>query len=215
MSTRRARCAVAALAAAARLAGAQPAGGPDSLAPRPGIARIDAVVQQRLQLTDDQAARLRETAGRYAQQRRALVQDERAARQQVRQQVARGPAADQARVQAGLDRIYQIQQRRTELAAGEQRDLAQFLSPTQRAQFAGMQERAFRAAQEARVRREAGLPPAAPIPPGAAAAQPPRAEQPAEREAERQAQRQTARAAHQAAHQAARAGQGTAPQQPR
>lgn len=166
---------------------------------RPGIRQLGAAVQQRLQLTDDQTARLRETSQRYAAQRRALQLDERDARQTVREEVARGDAADQARVQAGLDRLYQVQQRRSELASSEQRELATFLTPTQRAQYAGMQERAFRAAQAIRQQRAEGL--GAAVPPSGAAQQ-------AERRAERQQQQAMARqqrAAEQAARRAARA----------
>lgn len=175
----------------------------DSAAPRPGIARLGAVVQQRLQLTDEQAARLRETSMRYAEQRKALLRDERDARSTVRDEVARGPAADQARVQGALDRVYAIQQQRSELAASEQRDLAAFLTPTQRAQFAGMQERAFRAAQEIRQRRDAaGTAQGRPVDPNRSAIV---AERRAEREQQRQQQRQAAQAARRAARQAMRA----------
>ncbi len=186
------------VASGARVAHAQAAIG-DSVPPRPGIARLGAVVQQRLQLTDEQTARLRETSRRYADQRKSLMREERDARQTVRDEVARGNAADQARVQSGLDRLYEIQQRRSELAASEQRDLATFLTPTQRAQFAGMQERAFRAAQEIRQRRAVGaLGPLAPTDPNRAALN-------AERRAERQQQRQADQAARRAARQAGRA----------
>ena len=140
----------------ARAGRAQSTGSPpDSAGLRPGIERLSAVVQQRLQLTDDQTARLRETSQRYADQRQALLRDERDARRTVRDEVSRGGAADQTRVQGALDRLYAIQQRRSELAASEQRELAGFLTPTQRAQYAGLQERAFRAAQAIRQQRAA------------------------------------------------------------
>lgn len=185
------------VAAGGRAARAQVARG-DTAVARPGIERLGAVVQQRLQLRDDQTARLRETARRYAAQRKAMLREERDARRTVRDEVARGDAADQARVQAGLDRLYEMQQRRTELAAREQRDLATFLSPTQRAQYAGMQERAFRAAQEIRQRREAGaLPPAGARAAAHAELRDRRAEQEQLRR-ERQAERQARRAARRA-----------------
>jgi len=194
----------AALALCARGAWAQGTAG-DSGSPRPGIERLRAVVQQRLQLTDDQTARLRETSQRYAEQRKALLRDERDARRTVRDEVSRGDAADQPRVQSALDRLYATQQRRTELAASEQRELAGFLTPTQRAQYAGMQERAFRAAQEIRQRRDAagltrGLPPARPEP-GAA----PDVQRRAERQQEHAQEQQRRRQERQAARRAARA----------
>jgi len=191
---------VAALALAAPGAFAQ---GPDSAGARPGIERLRAVVQQRLQLTDEQTGRLRETSQRYAEQRKGLLRDERDARRTVRDEMGRGDAADQARVQGALDRLYAIQQRRSELAASEQRELAGFLSPTQRAQYAGMQERAFRAAQDIRQRRDAAAVGRAPQQPAPDARAAQNAERRAERQQmqqERQQQRQAEQAARRAAH---------------
>ncbi|HEY0780378.1 MAG TPA: hypothetical protein VGD56_20650, partial [Gemmatirosa sp.] len=145
---------------------------------------------QRRQLTGDQTARQRETSQRYAARRQSLLRDERDARRTVREEVGRGNAADQPRVQGALDRLYAIQQRRSELAASEQRELAGFLTPTQRAQYAGLQERAFRAAQAIRQQRAAAatggqVAPAQMPPPDAD-----RAALQAQRRAERQQQRQ-------------------------
>ncbi|GJG88622.1 hypothetical protein tb265_38030 [Gemmatimonadetes bacterium T265] len=195
---------------AARAGGAQGVG-TDPAASRPGIERLGAVVQQRLQLTDEQTARLRETSRRYAEQRKDLLRDERDARQTVRAEMGRGNAADQARVQSALDRLYAIQQRRTELAASEQRELAGFLSPTQRAQYAGLQERALRAAQDIRQRRDAAaLTGAAPPDANRAAVgatrrpeRQPQLEQQQQRQAQRQL-RQAERAARRAEHGGAR-----------
>jgi hypothetical protein len=47
-----------------------------------------------------------------------------------------------------------------ELVGQEQKELANFMTPVQRAEFLGMQERAFRAAQQLRQRREQGGRPA-------------------------------------------------------
>ena len=55
-----------------------------------------------------------------------------------------------------LDDLLRLQQRRTQILADEQRELAGFLSPVQRARFLGLQERAFRAAQQVRQKRAAG-----------------------------------------------------------
>jgi Spy/CpxP family protein refolding chaperone len=78
---------------------------------------------------------------------------ERESRRALRFEVSRGPAADQGRVRASLDALVSAQQRRAALLADEQRELAAFLTPLQRAQYLGLQERAFRAAQRLRGRR--------------------------------------------------------------
>lgn len=145
------RCAVAMTAVAATTRGAGAQG-----APRPGLERLAEIVQRRLALTDEQAGRLRGVSARYARERQALLARERDARRVLREEVPRGDAADQERVRAALEALVDAQQQRAALVAGEQRDLAGFLTPVQRARFLGLQERAFRAAQRARRAREAG-----------------------------------------------------------
>lgn len=140
--------AVIAVGATTRAAGAQGVA-------RPGLERLAEVVQRRLALTDEQAGRLLGISARYARERQALLARERDARRVLREEVPRGDAADQGRVRTALDALVDAQQRRAALVAGEQRDLAAFLTPVQRARFLGMQERAFRAAQRARRAREA------------------------------------------------------------
>jgi len=122
----------------------------------PPIERLAAVVQRRLNLTDEQGARLRQVTGKLATQRQELLRQEREARRALRAQMAAGTGADQQNVARLLDELVRVQQRRVELVATEQRELATFLTPLQRAEFLAMQERAFRAAQQLRQRRAAG-----------------------------------------------------------
>jgi Spy/CpxP family protein refolding chaperone len=129
---------------------ANPPGGRE----RPELEQLARVVQRRLQLDDVQAARLREVSARYAGRRQVLVARERDARRALREQLTRGEAADQARVAEAIDALVEAQRRRSVLVADEQRELAAFLTPVQRARFLGLQERAFRAAQRARMERE-------------------------------------------------------------
>lgn len=123
---------------------------------RPELEQLARVVQQRLQLDDAQAARLREVSARYAARRQVLAANEREARRALREQLTRGAAADQARVAVAIGALVDAQQQRSALVADEQRELAAFLTPVQRARFLGLQERAFRAAQRARMERGAG-----------------------------------------------------------
>lgn len=156
--------AVVAAGASAPAADAQPPGHAGGRG-RPELEQLARVVQRRLQLDDAQAARLREVSARYAGRRQALVASERNARRTLREQLTRGDAADQARVATAIDALVQSQQRRSALVAEEQRELAAFLTPVQRARFLGLQERAFRAAHRARMERESdrrGGPPRGP-----------------------------------------------------
>lgn len=65
-----------------------------------------------------------------------------------------GPPPDDATVAAAIDRLLDLQARRLALVRDEQKELAAFLTPTQRARFLGLQERAGQAAQQLRMRRE-------------------------------------------------------------
>ena len=122
---------------------------------RPALERLATVVQRQLGLTDEQAARLRNATRQFAVQREQLNRQERATRLELRGAVMAGDSADQDRVAKLLDDMLRFQRRRIELAGEEQRELAKFLTPVQRARFMAMQERALRAAQQMRAQREA------------------------------------------------------------
>jgi Spy/CpxP family protein refolding chaperone len=124
--------------------------------------RLALAIQRGLQLDDAQAARLREVSARNAARRQVLHAEERASRRTLREELQRGESADQARVAASLDALFAAQRRRVALVEEEQRELATFLTPVQRARFLALQERALRAAQRARLGREDVTPGAAP-----------------------------------------------------
>ena len=142
---------------AALLLGASPLaaqrGATAAAAQRPTMERLATVVARRLQLTGDQAQRLQTTTRRFAAQREQLLAQERTARRTLRAQLAAGDSADQQLVGRQLDELLRLQQRRVQLVSDEQHELASFLNPVQRAEFLGMQERAFRAAQQIRQQR--------------------------------------------------------------
>ena len=125
--------------------------------------RFGAVVKQRLQLNDSQVVRLGETNRRFEEQRRLLLQQERDVRMSLRdellaEQQGRG---NQQRVSTLIERAIAVQKQRVELLENEQRELARFLNPTQRAKLLGMQDQLRRNAGEIRRRREGGAPPGA------------------------------------------------------
>lgn len=106
--------------------------------------RLAAVVRQRLQLTDQQFAQLAAVNRKYESQRGSLLQQEVGLRTELRGELLRGDQADQAHVNALLDQIMKVQQSRLALGHDEQRELAGFLTPVQRAKFAAIQEQVRR-----------------------------------------------------------------------
>jgi Spy/CpxP family protein refolding chaperone len=135
--------------------GAAAAQAPDAPAvpARPGLERLARAIQTELRLSDAQAARLRGVSARYAERRQRLFGDERDARRTLRQELRAGDAANAGRVDAALGALIDAQRRRAALLGEEQRELAGFMSPVQRARFLALQERARRAAHRARARR--------------------------------------------------------------
>jgi len=116
--------------------------------------RIAAVVQNRLQLTDDQMRRLRDVNAKYEGQRRKLVADERDARIVLRAELQRGKQGDQARISDAVDRMFKTQRARIDLAEQEQRDLSAFMTASQRAGYLALQEQIRRRVDEMRQRRQ-------------------------------------------------------------
>jgi Spy/CpxP family protein refolding chaperone len=118
--------------------------------------RLVEIVKQRLNLTDDQASRLRDVASKTEDERRALRRDELTSRFAMRQELLAGDKANEARVAELLEEMPKLERRRVELLEREQRELAKFLSPVQRARYFGLQEELRRGMQELQQRRLAG-----------------------------------------------------------
>ena len=114
--------------------------------------RMAAVVQQRLGLTADQMRRLAEVNRDIEAQRRLLHQQERDARIGLRAEVMRGDTANQDRVEQLVDQLIDVQRRRIDLLAREQRALAAFMTPVQRAKYLAMQDQLRRRMVEMRGR---------------------------------------------------------------
>jgi Spy/CpxP family protein refolding chaperone len=101
--------------------------------------RGEQIVRKRLNLSDDQMRQLRGVNGRLDARRRALMQKERATRVALRQELARGDAADQSRVAQLMNDTRSLQEQRFALQQEEQRELSAFLTPVQQAQYFGLQ----------------------------------------------------------------------------
>ena len=114
--------------------------------------RMAAVVQQRLGLSADQMRRLGEVNRDMESQRRLLQEQERDVRVGLRAEVVRGDSANQDRVARFLDQLIEVQRRRIELLSREQRALAGFMTPVQRAQYLAIQDQVRRRMEEMRGR---------------------------------------------------------------
>jgi hypothetical protein len=80
----------------------------------------------------------------------------RPARQALRAEVLAGDSADQAKVSALLDRALRIQRQRLDIAQREQRDLAAFMTPVQRAMYVAIQDDLRRRLEDFRQQRRQG-----------------------------------------------------------
>ncbi len=123
--------------------------------------RVAEVVQGTLGATDEQMRQLGEVNRKYQVERKALNQKDREARQTIRAEVLRDSEADQDRVSRMLDELVDVQRQRLDIFAREQRDLARFLTPVQRAKYATLQEGLRKKVEQLRQQRqENGLAPA-------------------------------------------------------
>lgn len=116
--------------------------------------RVGQFVKRQLDLSDDQYRRLVEVNRRYAEPRRLLVEQERDARMGIRDELLRDQP-DQPRVDRLLRTMVDIQRQRIEIFEREQRDLAAFLTPVQRAKYAAIQEQIRKRVQQMQQRRRA------------------------------------------------------------
>jgi periplasmic protein CpxP/Spy len=110
--------------------------------------RTARLAQQRLGLTDPQLRRLEQTNARFAPQLRQVAAEERDVRRQLRQEMMAGNAANQQHVSDLLDAAIRLQKQRIAIVESEQKDLAGFLTPVQRARYIALQAQFRKRAQE-------------------------------------------------------------------
>lgn len=101
--------------------------------------RSEQIVRQRLNLNDDQVNRLRSVNANIGGQRNTLLQQERAVRMDLRDEMAKGSAADQSRVAQLMAQAHDLQGKRFALQQDEQQQLSSFMTPVQVAQYVGLQ----------------------------------------------------------------------------
>ncbi len=112
--------------------------------------RAAKLTQQRLGLTDAQLDRLERTNARFAPQVRQLAAQERDIRVQLRQEMMAGNSANQQHVSDLLDASIRLQKQRIAIVESEQKDLAAFLTPVQRARYIALQTQFRKRAEELR-----------------------------------------------------------------
>jgi protein CpxP len=121
----------------------------DSLERRVRV-RMSQLLRTQLGLSDDQMRKLQAANGRFEVRRRELFQQERNVRGELREAMRTGDTTDNAAISSLLDRMIAVQRQRVELMESEQRELATFLTPLQRAKYFGMEEQIRRRVMEMR-----------------------------------------------------------------
>ena len=110
--------------------------------------RTARLVQQRLGLNDAQLGKLEQSNARYAPQLAQLAAQERDIRGQLRQEMMAGNSANQQHVSDLIDAALRIQRQRLGIVETEQKELAAFLTPVQRARYIALQFQFGKRAQE-------------------------------------------------------------------
>jgi len=113
------------------------------------------MTRRRVGLTDAQMNQLVPVNRRFEQQRRQLQRQERETRLSLRDAMRDTAQVDQSRITGYLDKLVQLQHQRADLIEQEQRDLAQFMTPLQRARYTALQEQVRRRVEQLRRRNGA------------------------------------------------------------
>jgi Spy/CpxP family protein refolding chaperone len=146
-------------AATARpLAGRAGRAGRDALPPRQQAKRQELarqvrkafaqVVQRRLNLNDEQARHLQTVDQRFQAQRGQLLREERQARLSLKAEMQGAGTPDQAKVAQYMDQLVQAQHKRADLLESEQKELAGFLTPLQRAKYQALRDQLNKRVQQ-------------------------------------------------------------------
>ncbi len=152
---------VLALLGGAGAAQAQPPGGPPPGEPPMARrqleervrARIEQIMRERLELSDEQARQLGDVLRRLDPDRMALMREERETRAALRAELLAGSQGNEARIKELMDRLLLLDRRKLEFREREQAELARVLTPTQRARYFALQDELRRTMAEFQRRR--------------------------------------------------------------
>ena len=113
-------------------------------------------VRRQLNLNNEQMRTLNQVNTKYDRQRLDIQRDERQARLGLKAAMEDTVAADQnARIEQQMNALVGAQRRRADLFENEQKELAGFLTPLQRARYSVMQERLQQRLQQLRQNQQA------------------------------------------------------------
>ena len=115
------------------------------------------MTRRRVGLTDAQMNQLLPINRRFEQQRGAIQRQERETRLALRDAMRDSGQVDQAKVSGYLDKLVQLQHQRAALIEQEQKDLAEFMTPLQRARYTALQEQVRRRVQQMRRQKAGGV----------------------------------------------------------
>ena len=118
--------------------------------------RFAARVQQELNLTNEQATRLRATSATYGARRRELREQERRIKQALWQQLQPGVAANNDSVSRLTDAMIQRKLTSAQAARDEMNELSRYLNPVQRARLYVMREQLYHRVKKAHGHRGMG-----------------------------------------------------------
>ncbi len=119
--------------------------------------RFGQQIQATMGLTDEQAVKLRATFNKYGPPRRALEGEERAIKRALQGQLRPGIAANSDSVARLVDHLLANKVTYAQSFVDEDREMAKFLTPVQRAQFQVMRERLMARIEEIRQQRQQRL----------------------------------------------------------
>jgi protein CpxP len=102
--------------------------------------RMAQVTKERLGATDAQMTKLQETNKKFDEKRRLIVDQERDIRMSLRDEMLRPDSARQGQVAALLDRVLKTQRQRVDIQEQEQKELAGYLTPLQRAKYFALEQ---------------------------------------------------------------------------
>jgi len=124
--------------------------------------RFSQRVQQELNLTNDQTAKLKSTQERFGPRRRALVQEQMQRRRALEQQMQPGVAANQDSVRKLMQGLDAGRLEMVRIQQDESKELGTFLNPVQQWRYNQMRERFMARVGEMR-RQGRGLRPGRPM----------------------------------------------------
>jgi hypothetical protein len=110
--------------------------------------RVAKLTQNRVGLSDAQMAQLDQSNSRFAPQLAQVAAQEKETRRQLRMEMTSGAQPNQQHVSDLLDASLGLQKQRIAIIEEEQKDLARFMSPVQRARYIALQQQFRRRAQE-------------------------------------------------------------------